>query len=31
MDEKYFENLGRTEEGFSNIKYDSKRKKIFKG
>jgi len=29
MDEKYFENLGRTEEGFSNIKYDSKRKKIF--
>lgn len=29
MDEKYFENLGQTEEGFSEIKYDNKRKKIF--
>ena len=29
MDEKYFENLGRTEEGFSEIKYAGKRKKIF--
>lgn len=29
MDEKYFANLGQTEEGFSEIKYDNKRKKIF--
>lgn len=29
MENKYFENLGQTEEGFSEIKYDSKRKKIF--
>ena len=29
MDEKYFENLSRTEEGFSEIKYESKGKKIF--
>ena len=29
MDQKYFESLGKTEEGFSEIKYDNERKKIF--